>query len=251
VRNFFPNQFILALACLLIAAVGCHAGSRQLSAAEAEPVPSGAAGAPITYLSKPGKLLVEEPLNVLPVKGDWRFGPGTWEIVDGVLKGTERAADHHGAALRRLLKVHDAIVRYEFRIDGGKTTTLSVNDDHGHVCRASMTSTSFSIRKDDHDHDGPDKAEVFETQKVAISPGEWHTLVIELRGPEMVATLDGTHTAFGANALVDCEKGNFGFTVAGDGASFRNLQIWEALPNPGWTEKKAELEKARGEKRGQ
>jgi hypothetical protein len=109
--------------------------------------------------------------------------------------------------LRRSLKIHDATLRYEFRINGGKATTLSVNDDHEHVSRASMPPTKYSIRNDDHNHPGPDKAEVFETQKVAIASGEWHTLVIELRGPEMAATLDRKHTTFGSNSLLSyCQK---------------------------------------------
>ncbi len=36
-------------------------------------------------------------------------------------------------------------------------------------------------------------------------------------------------------------EANFGFTVAGEGASFRNLRVWEALPNPNWAATKKAL----------
>jgi hypothetical protein len=205
----------------------------------ADPVP------PETLLTKPGKLLVNEELSQMSEKGPWRYGPGEWSIKDGSLKGVELAKDKHGAVLRRLMKFQNAIVRYEFQFDGAKGTSFSVNDAKEHVCRVQMGARLFRVQKDDHDHAGPDKAVVFETKTRAIAPNVWHTLVVEMHGPEMVATLDGQHTSFGSDALIATEKANFGFTVSGDGMRFRNLCVWEAEPNPDWTTKKADLEKHR------
>lgn len=209
------------------------------------PVWSEEPAAPATLLTKPGKLLFHDKLDQQPDKKEWRQGPGDWKIENGALKGSERAADMHGAVLRHPMKFQDAIIRYEFQLNGTKATTLSVNDAKEHVCRVLLRPNGFSARKDDHDHQGPDKAVDFETKTVKISTGEWHTLVVELRGPEMVATLDGQHTAFGAHELLNCEKANFGFTVSGDSASFRNVQVWEALPNSSWDATKEKLQAAR------
>jgi hypothetical protein len=200
---------------------------------------------PATLLTKPGKLLVDEKLAELPAKGDWRYGPGDWTIVDGVLKGSERKEDKHGAVLRRNLKQRDAVIRYDFRLDGARGTTLSMNDAKEHVCRVMIGPKYFRAQKDDHDHDGPDKAVPFQSLAINVEPGQWHTLVVEMRGPEMVATLDGKHVSFGSEPLLDTEKANFGFTVAGESVSFRNLQVWAALENTDWPTKKAELEKLR------
>jgi hypothetical protein len=41
------------------------------------------------------------------------------------------------------------------------------------------------------------------------------------------------------------EKANFGFTVAGTSAAFRNVQVWEALPNSTWEATKEKLTAAR------
>ena len=66
-------------------------------------------------------------------------------------------------------------------------------------------------------------------------------MTVELLGKEMLACLDGKHIAFGANDAIDVPKGNLGFTVPGESASFRNLRIWEAQPNSGWETTRARL----------
>jgi hypothetical protein len=204
-------------------------------ASGAEPSP------PATLMAEPGKLLVDNPLDKVP---EPRKGPGDWQVADGALRGSEREADHHGAVLRMPLKQRDVVLSYQFRLDGAKATSLSFNDEREHVCRVMIGPRLFRVQRDDHDHDGPDKAVVFGQQNIPVKPDEWHTLVVELLGPEMVATLDGKHTEFGADELLDRVKDNFGFTVSGDGVSFRKLQVWSATPKSGWDGRKASLKKS-------
>jgi len=208
-------------------------------AAAAEPSP------PATLLSTPGKLLFADELATQPDKKDWRYGPGDWTIADGALKGSERAADKHGAVLRHNLKDRDVVIRYDFRFDGAKGSTLSINDAKEHVCRVILSPKFIRAQKDDHDHAGPDTAVPFDTQKIDLKPGEWHTLVVEMVGPELVATVDGKVTSFGSHPLIESEKGNFGFTVSGESMAFRNLGVWQAEAKASWKAKKAELEQAK------
>ncbi len=226
-------RFVLAT-CLMVI------GSLVAAADEATMPPS-------TVMVKPGKLIFRDEMKAMPDKQNWRQGPGSWTIADNALRGAERADDKHGAVLRHPAKFTNAIIRYDFKLDGAKMTTLSINDQKEHVCRVLIRPDEMSVRKDDHDHDGPDKAVLFETRKIPLKAGEWHTLVVELQGPEIVATIDGKHTAFGSHELLKCEKANFGFTVAGESASFRNVEVWEAIENSDWPAKKAELEKVRAE----
>jgi hypothetical protein len=62
-----------------------------------------------------------------------------------------------------------------------------------------------------------------------------------MRGGEMVAQIDDLKPSFGEDELIKADKANFGFTVAGQSASFRNVRVWEALPNPAWSATKAKL----------
>ncbi len=40
--------------------------------------------------------------------------------------------------------------------------------------------------------------------------------------------------AYGSDPLLAGEKANFGFTISGESASFRNLKVWDATQNPQW-----------------
>lgn len=210
---------------------------------------------PKTLMTERGKLLLSEDftkqVEAAPAvkKGEawtkgWRLRPGKWEFVDGAMKGTELKEDKHGAVARFPLQYKDVVIQYDVRVDGCRMTTLSINDAKEHVCRVLINKDGFTAQKDDHDHEGPDKAVKFGTQKVDIKPGDWKTVVLELKGEEMVAHIDGKAVA-GANELIATSKANFGFTVAGESASFRNVRVWEALPNEGWGKTKAKLTAAK------
>lgn len=212
------------------------------------------AAEPKTLMTERGKLLLSEDF-AQPVKAfegakpadwqsGWRLKPGRWEFTDGGLKGTELKADKHGAVARYKAPFKDVVIQYDVRLDGCRTTTLSINDAKGHVCRVLLTPTGLTAQKDDHDHEGPDKAVKFGTVATPLPAGQWKTVVLELKGEEMVAHIDGRAVA-GADPLLGGEKANFGFTVTGESASFRNLRVWEARPNPGWSKAKAQLVPAR------
>lgn len=193
-----------------------------------------------TLMTIRGKSIVSDDLKETDLKG-WKVAKGKWEIADGVLHGEEVAADKHPAVTRHAASFKDAVIQYDFKLDGAKVTTLSINDAKEHLCRVVINSTGFTVQKDDRDHEGPDKAVVFQRVATPIKPGEWHTLVIEILGKEMVATLDGEKTGLGEHERIADPKANLGFTVSGQGVSFRNLRVWEAQPNPEWNSNKSRL----------
>lgn len=202
----------------------------------ADPMP------PSTLMIVPGKLLLADDLNG-PLATDWKVGKGKWEVSDGAIRGAELPADMHGAVARRNLDMKDVVVAYSFRLDGAKQTTLSLNGAKGHVCRVLVKPTGLMVQKDDQDgKKGPDKGEPLGTVDAPVKPGTWHMLVVELRGPDILATLDGQHTAFGTHAAIDQPKANFGFTVAGESVSFKAVRVWESGgPRQDWEATKAKL----------
>jgi hypothetical protein len=217
-------------ACLLLAAAGfaIAAGAADASAE------------PKTLLAERGKLLFSDDLSAAPSK-EWRAAKGKWEAVDGAWRGEEVPADMHPGVIRHALKFQNAIFQYSFKLDGAKQITLSINDEKEHVCRVLIRPNGFTVQKDDHDHEGPDKGVVFQTITTPVKAGEWHTLVVEILGQEMLASLDGAKVGFGSHELIGAQKANFGFTINGQSASFKNLRVWEALPNKNWAETKAKL----------
>jgi hypothetical protein len=197
---------------------------------------------PKTLMTDRGKLQFSDDLNQPPSK-QWRIGKGKWEAADGAVRGCELKSDMHGAVARVAKPFRNTIIAYSFKLDGARTTTLSINKAQGHLCRVVINATGFAVQKDG-DKQG-EKPVVFERKTVAIAAGEWHTIVVELLGKEMLGCLDGKHIAFGEHEALDANKANFGLTVAGESASFKNFRMWEATPNKEWAETKSKLLAAR------
>jgi hypothetical protein len=172
---------------------------------------------------------------------EWKAAKGKWTVADGVLTGAEIPAEKHGAVVRTTLQLQNIVIAYDVKLDGAKSSTLTVNAPKEHLARISITPKNFSVRRDDQDHDGPDKAKVFLNKPVSIEPGTWHTVVLEMVGDTVVGTLDGKITGQGSDpSFAEKAKANPGFTVAGESASIRNVRIYSAKGEPKADWKKVE-----------
>lgn len=192
----------------------------------ADPVPSVAP--PATKMLVPGRVVLSDDLTASFGK-DWKVAKGKWDMSSAGVRVAELPADMHGAVARRDVPLKSVVVAYEFKLDGAKLTSLSVNGPKGHVCRVLVRPTGFTLQKDDQDgKKGDDKAAPLNTVTTPIAVGEWHTLVVELRGADMVATLDGKHTTHGSHPAIDKERTNLGLTASGETVTFRRLRVWEA-----------------------
>lgn len=193
-----------------------------------------AADGPQTQLTTRGKSLLSDDFAT-GLGGKWKAGKGKWTADDKAVRVAQVKADMHGAVARHDLAFTSAVISLEFKLDGVKMTSISLNGAKGHIGRVMVTPKQFSVNKDDQDgKDGPDKGEVLAKTELTIKPGEWHTLVVECHGAEMLATLDGKHHAYGKHPALDQPKKNIGLTAAGETVCFRNFQVYEATANPSW-----------------
>ncbi len=197
-----------------------------------------------TLLTERGPLMFADDLTQAPAQ-PWRVAKGSWTLVEGAVQVRELQSDMHGAVARRPAPQANFIVQYDFKLDGTKRTTLSINDAKGHCCRVLLDPAGLALQKDSHDQNKTDKAAILDRQPTDIAPGKWHTLLVEILGAEMVASLDGKQVVFGSHPSIDVPKKDIGLTVAGESASFRNLRVWEARPNSAWEATKAALAKDR------
>jgi hypothetical protein len=186
-----------------------------------------------------GKLIVDTKLDAAP-SGAWKAAKGEWKPVEGALRGAELEADHHGAVLRVTQALQDCIVEVQVKLDGARATTLTMNGVKDHMARVSLTPTNITVRRDDSDHEGPDKAITFHSVKADLANTEWHTVRLEMVGDTMLGRVDNI-IGWGSDALFTQAKANPGVTVAGQAVQFRNFKIWEATKNPKWEEIKGTL----------
>lgn len=196
-------------------------------------------------LAVPGKVVFESKLDAVPA-APWKAAKGKWELVGGVWRGSELPEDNHGAVIRLPDKLQDFIVEYDFKFEGARSTSLSINALKDHMARIKITPASVTIQRDDNDHEGPDKAVIFARFATTLTPGVWHKVRLEMVGDAMVGQVNDL-VAWGSSDLFKSTKASPGFTVAGQSVDFRNLTIREASLNPGWEAAKASLPKP-GEK---
>ncbi len=192
-------------------------------------------------MTERGELLYRDDFAGKTVGADWRAAKGRWEIVEGALRGAELKADQHGAVIRCPLDFDDVIIQYAFRLKGARMTTLSLNHTKGHLCRVSLARSGVTVTRDKTSKDPGVKAAVLETYKTPLEEGRWYTLLVEIQGGEMLASLDDRHFALGEDRKIDGPKANLGLTVAGESAEFDNLRVWEASPRPDWSARKKAL----------
>lgn len=207
---------------------------------------------PKPLLTKPGKVIFSEDFREIPherdrknkTRGGWQSGKGRWEMKDGVLVGVEKAEEKHGAMLTKPgLPFHNAAVQVSFRLDGARAITLDANSQAlGRIIAVTVTSTSLKLSRS---LGGGDKMDVLDTVPLKLETGTWHTLLLEMQGKEVVASIDGKHVTFGAGERIDVDKTSVQFRVGGESAAFKDLRVRETTPIDAWEATRAKLLEAR------
>jgi hypothetical protein len=221
---------------------------------------------PKTLMTTRGKLLASENFDkpLAPFTGKpvgfasgftgWRYnaGPtagksGRWELIDGTFKGIESPEAHHPATASFGIQYKDAIIQCDIRLDDApaegrlsRSIFVKATDAKDYVCGLFVGPGGLSaLGYDDATNDPTTKQRAKFPMVRAAAPvklGEWHTVVLEIKGEEVVATLDEKSVAL-SGALLGAEKHSVMLGVATE-ASFRHFRMWEALPNADWPKNK-------------
>lgn len=201
-----------------------------------------------TLMTIKGQSLFADDLS--KTSSAWKSAKGNWTIVNGALQGTERASDNHPATYRHNLVFNDAALSVQFKLDSAKQISFSINDATGHLARVVIQPKGFQARKDDHDHEGEDKAAAFNAVKMSLEGNTWFELLIEMKGSEMLARVvdvanpaaKSIQASLGEHPALAGAKANIGLTVSGGSAEFRSIAVYSALANPSWSDSKKTLE---------
>lgn len=155
----------------------------------------------------------------------WRINHGDWKVVDGAWQVAELSENKHPAVVRYPLEFTNGVIEFDFKLDGAKMVSISINDAKGHLCRLQVYPTRWRLMKDDNDKDrGPDKPEELAAQTIEIKPGQWYHVRLEFKGPDMLAQV-GDSSATGKHEAVAKPKTNVGLVVSGQTASIKNLRM--------------------------
>lgn len=224
---------------------------------------------PATLMTTRGRLLASEDFTTAPAPftgkplgfasgfTGWRYNSsatggkgGRWEIANGEFRGIETPGANHPATASFGISYQDVIIQCEVRLndvpdEGRKYRSLFVKatDARDYVISLSLGQGGLFLTPYDADKINPatKQREKVATVKLLkpVKLNEWHTVVLEIRGDEVVGTLDGQSITL-SNPLIGAAKHSI-MLGAGTDASFRRLRVWEALPNAAWEKNKAKL----------
>lgn len=224
---------------------------------------------PKVVMTQRGKLLLSEdfarppaPFTGKPVGfasgfEGWRYNPGpatgkagVWKLADGCFTGIESPEAHHPATASFGMQFKNAIIQCEARLNAVpaegrayRSFFVKATDSKDYVCGVFGSTSGMSALAYDGEHFDPNSRQRVKFPAVTVSspskPGEWHTVVLEILDDELVATMDGKSVTL-KSPLVGAAKHSI-MLGASTEASFRNLRVWEALPNKDWETTRSSL----------
>ncbi len=184
-------------------------------------------------------------------ESSWGGGRGTAEVKDGILRMQEKPEEKHHAGRGKIVAIADtAVIQFSFRFDGASAKWLGIGIDHveggvsEHVFRARANADGFVLQSGNGWGPTTKLVKLVETKK-QWEPGRWYTAMIELRGNEVLAQIDGKVVAHvELDAAPDWQriarpKNRLALISGGEWASFDNLRVWEAHADETWAQRKA------------
>lgn len=186
---------------------------------------------PDLWVTQKGDVLFSEKFSGAGLDTNrWTVAKGTWKVENGVLTGVELAADHHAASIRTELPFENAILQFDFRLDGSPGFSLSVNETKGHHSRIMVAPDGISLAKDRDKKDARSLTLPLARQNSTFKPGTWYTMTVEYCGSNLLAHVDKQTFVLGNHEQMGSPKASFGFPVRGESASFDNITVWAATP---------------------
>ena len=197
-----------------------------------------------TLMCERGELVFDDPMSEASMAADWGgFMPGRWVFEPQAVRVSSEPGGH-GPYRMRKLDLTDLVIQLDFRMDGATTMGFGMDDERGRhllACHLSPSAVSLqrreSVAEDRKDHQ-VDRA------NVKLAAKTWHTLVWEIHGTEMLATIDQATVLYGDAPGVDITKGSLTiFTTAAQDnwAWIAHVQAWKATLSPEWEAKKLKV----------
>ena len=106
--------------------------------------------------------------------------------------------------------------------------SLSFNHAKGHLFRVVINNAGFSINKDGDKKDKTIKGGVLGKAEGKFAPGEWVTMLVEVKGEKVSVQADNGAKAEGTDPRLAMAKVNYRFVVQGASVQIDDLKITEA-----------------------
>jgi hypothetical protein len=206
-----------------------------LGAAAAFVAPTYAADSELT-LGKRGKLLLAETFDGETVPKGWNRNTGVLAITNGALAASELASDQHAGAFRRLMPLRDCAVQLDFKFTGATMFHLGFDPSpgelkkKGHLFSLIITPESWTLTEHLDKADPKSKNVVHAKVATKFPPDQWFSLLLEVKGNEVVARVAGREPLRATAKDFHVRKPGLVFRVGGkdgQGVLIDNVKVWE------------------------
>jgi len=201
-------------------------------------------------LAVAGRLLLSDDFAKLPppkklhsLNSDWqqRLSFGKWTSLDeGGVRAENIPEDGHGPVLTYLAPIDDVIIECQFRLPTGDPVDrhFRIFLDHpeyrGHTIAAiANESSDFQpvgaslLHNPKTDHKDVVTEVRFGPIPVTLTPGQWHTMRLELVGDRARMSVDDV-VVTGNDPALRTTKNKIGLNPGKAGGDLRNFRVWEA-----------------------
>jgi hypothetical protein len=234
---------------------------------------------PQPLLTRPGKALVSEDFPGATIPATFRTlrSPDAFRLVDGALELVSRPGQQSATHGAFLVRAHDLTVAFSVKFEKAGTLYIGVDgykeefQGNTHLLRFALTPER--IAWDEH-RGGPESKRAvgaaakaaraarqpipkptaeqladptfFRIEELAAMPiqcavGEWHQVLLEVSGNELVAQVDG-QTLIATATAADATKNRIGVGLTGRStALIDNVRVWENSRRADWEQVKAKL----------
>jgi len=207
------------------------------TAAQPQPIAPRLPGAGLgPTLGAKGRLLLEEEFdgNTLP-KG-WSVMSGGMRVADGALHASQTRDGGRLGLFSCDLPMQDAAIQIDFKFSGRGGLNVSVNPSpgeltkHGHLFSVMITTTMWNITEHNDKSDRNSQSKALASASETFAPGQWYTLLVENKGDEVVAQVQGKKPLHTSSKDFHVKKPGIEFRVLGREnmeINFDNLRVWE------------------------
>jgi acetyl esterase/lipase len=187
-------------------------------------------------LGKKGRLLLEETFDGDALSNGWTGKTGGLSVAGGVLHASMKSADGRLGLFNREQSMQDALIQIDFKFAGARGINISCNpspgalNKHGHLFSVMITQRMWNITEHNDKSDPTSSSKALATASADFESGKWYTLLVESKGANVVARVEGKEPLRASSKDFSVKKPGIEFRVSGrdgDEVLFDNLRVWE------------------------
>src|SRR4030095_9289807 len=172
-------------------------------------------------LGTKGSLLLEEKFDANSLPKGWAIKNGKVRVAEGALKASQDKEAGRLCLFNCEQPMQEAAVTIDFKFDGGRGINISANpspgelNKHGHLYSVMITPAMWNITEHNDKADRNSRSKALASAQVRFEQGRWYTLLIENKGSEVVARIDGKEPLRAASPDFSAKKPGIEFRAIG------------------------------------